>query len=325
MASLAQLKKKRGANLKNLQKKLEESQQGGFPKDDRIWKPKFNKDKGKGTAIVRFLPTKDGDPFVEVKNYSFNGPGGNFYDLARCTIGEEDPIQIAAINAFRKAKTDGDKQLKEKAKKWLAKSQYYANVYVVKDEENPDNEGKVFIYQFGRAIYLKLEAAIKPEFDDVEPIDPFDLWEGANFKIRMVSATMPDPKTGTTIVVPNYDNSEFDKCSEFLDGDDEKLDEVFDKTYILDEFVDAEKFKSFEEHAERFKKVMGHSYKWLSQDGLEEHVKENYEDKESDDTPESSNETQTDKNIDEDDDIPFEVDDSEEEDPVDKFKRLAGG
>src|SRR5690554_1074669 len=145
MSKLAQLKRKSGNNLKKLQEKLESASQGGAPRDERIWKPRFNQDKGKGTAIVRFLTPKDGDPFVEVKSYSFNGPGGNFWGVARQTIGEDDPVQIAAISAFRKAKADGDERLREKAKKWLPKSQYYANVLVIKDEENPENEGKVKI------------------------------------------------------------------------------------------------------------------------------------------------------------------------------------
>lgn len=269
MASLSQLKKKRGNNLKKLQEKLEEANGSSGPRDERIWKPKFNQEKGKGTAIVRFLTPKEGDPFVEVKNYSFKGKNGNFYGMARATIKEDDPVQIAAINCFRKAKRDNDERYKDMGKKYLPRSQYFANVYVVKDEENPENEGKVKIFQFGRQIFNIIEKAIKPEFDDEDPMDPFDFWEGAEFKIRMVGKEIPDQNTGKKIKVPNYEDSTFDRQSEFMDGDEEKIQEYFDQTYDLSEFIDPSKVKSFEEVAEFFKKVTGKDYRWLDPDYVE--------------------------------------------------------
>lgn len=327
MSKLAQLKKNRGAGLKNLQKKLEEANQGGAPRDERIWKPKFNADKGKGTCIVRFLTPMEGNPFEEVKSYSFTGPGGNFYDLARQTIGEDDPVQIAAINAFRKAKAEDDERLKKYAKNFLPGSKFFANVYIIKDEENPENEGKVKIFQFGRQIYKIIEDAIQPEFDDQEPLDPFDFWTGANFKIRMIGKEIPDSRTGKKITVPSYENSEFDRVSEFMDGDDDKIDEIFQQTYDLSEFVDPSKFKSFDEVAERFKTVTGKPYNWLTADGVEEHVKDQEKQKEMDEgqdndsgvdrhreEPEPEEEPETDDGGDDDDD----------DDPVAKFRKLAG-
>lgn len=323
MANLAALKKKRGSNLKKLQEKLEQSSQGGRPRDERIWKPKFNAEKGKGTCIVRFLPASDGDPFVEEMTYSFNGPGGNFYGLARQTLGEDDPIQIAAINAFRKAKTDEDKNLREQAKKFLPKRQYYANVYIIKDQEVPENEGKVMIWKFGPAIYKKVKAAIQPEFDDVDPMDPFDLWDGADFKIRMVGTEIPDSKTGKMITVPNYDNSEFDKQSEFMDGDEDHLEEIVEKTYDLSEFIDPEKFDSFEKAAERFKTVTGKPYNWLTSDGVEEHVQEKEQSREMD--QQQDNDSGVDQHREEPQpESKEEEPDDDEEDPVEKFRRLAG-
>lgn len=326
MSKLAQLKKKRGNSLKTLQEKLEQ-QNTSYQKDERIWKPKFNKDKGKGKCVVRFLPANDGDPFVELMTYSFNGPGGNFYGNARQTIGEDDPVQIASINMFKKAKHEEDKDLKNKALKFLPKRNYYANVYIVKDEEEPDNEGKVFIYQFGPAIYKKLKEKIQPEFDDEEPMDPFDLWDGADFIIRMVANEIPDSKTGKKIVVPNYDKSEFESPSEFMDGDEEKLEEIVDKTYDLSEFIDPAKFDSFEKAAERFKTVTGKPYNWLSEGGVQEHIDEKEEestlneeqdnDDGSDDHREQEKETGS-----------IDYNDSpqdDEEDPVERFKRLARG
>lgn len=323
MSKLAQLKKNRGSNLKNLQKKLEESNQGFAPKDERIWKPKFNADKGKGTAIVRFLTPKEGDPFVEQQSYSFNGPGGNYYDKALQTIGEKDPIQLAAISAFRKAKNDGDQRLREQAKKWLPKSQYYANVLVIKDEENPENEGKVKIFMFGRQIYGFIEKAIQPEFDDEDPMDPFDFWEGADFKIRMIGKEIPDQRNpGSKVLVPNYENSEFARPSEFLDGDEDKIEEIFEQTYDLSEFVDPKLFKSFDEVAKRFKDVTGKPYNWLTSDGVEEHVQEKEQKEKLDQDQDNDNGSDQHRDDPEPDDS-SQDDDDDDDDPVAKFRKLA--
>lgn len=329
MSRLAQLKKKRGKNLKELQEKVEQQSGGGGKRDERIWKPKFNADKGKGTCIVRLLPPADGEPFVEQLSYSFQGPGGNFYGLARQTLNEDDPVQIAAINGFRKAKAEQNENLKKQCLKFLPKRKYFANVYIVKDDEVPDNEGKVFIWQFGPAIYKKIKEAIQPEFDDQEPMDPFDLWEGSDFIVRMVGTEIPDSRTGKKVTVPNYDKASFADPSEFMDGDEEKLEEIVEQTYELSEFVDPEKFDSFEKVAKRFKDVMKKPYNWLSEEGVEEsmeddrkekELEENVDngDKDENDKPpfEPDNESESEENDDE--------DDEDEEDPVAKFKRLAG-
>ena len=329
MSKLSALKKKRGSNLKALQEKLEQSNQGGGKqRDERIWKPKFNKDKGKGVCVVRFLPASEGEPFVQQLSYSFNGPGGNFYGLARATIGEEDPVQIAAINGFVKAKNEGDAQLKEQTKKFLAKRQYFANVYIIKDEEVPENEGKTFIWQFGPAIYKKVEAAIQPEYDDEAAMDPFDLWDGADFKIRMKGTTIPDSRTGKSVLVPNYDDSEFMKASEFMDGDEEQLEVIVDKTYNLSEFIDPKLFDSFDKVAERFKKVMGKPHTWLSAEGVKEHIEDKKQEKEMDE--EQDNDSGVDQhreNTKAADPEPAdnESGNEEEEDPVARFRRLANG
>jgi hypothetical protein len=324
MANLASLKKKRGANLKQLQEKLEQANQGGGrPRDERIWKPKFNAEKGKGICIVRFLPAKDGEPFVEQLSYSFNGPGGNFYGLARQTISEDDPVQIAAINAFRKAKVDGDKHLYEQAKKFLPKRQYFANVYIIKDQEVPENEGKTKIWQFGPAIYNKLKAVIQPEFDDVNPLDPFDLWEGADFKVRQIGTEIPDSKTGKMVKVPNYDSSGFDAASEFMNDDDDVLEAILEGTYDLSEFIAPDKFDSYEKVKERFKAVTGKPFNWLTTDGVEEHVEEEEQKKEIDKN--QDNDSGVDKHRKE--PAPEKEADSgkdEEEDPVARFRRMAG-
>lgn len=323
MSSLASLKKKRGANLKKLQEKLEQSSHTGAPKDARIWKPKFNTEKGKGTYTVRFLPPKDGEAFVEQLSYSFHGPGGNFYGLARQGVGEEDPVQIASINTFRKAKAEGDAGLKEHAKKWLPKRKYFANVYVIKDGEVPENEGKVFIWQFGPAVYKFIKEAIQPEFDDQEIMDPFDLWSGCDFNIRLVGTEIPDNRTGKMVKVPNYDKCSFAKePSEFMDGDEEVLEKIIDSTYDLTEFNDPSKVDSFEKVAERFKTVTGKPYNSLSQEGIDESVADEEKKIELDNTQDNSSPVKDPEPKVEKEKV-LDTQDDDEEDPVARFKRLA--
>jgi len=283
MSKLANLKRNRLKNMKKLQEKIASQGSSDYPTDERIWRPKFNKEKGKGVCIVRLLPAKEGSPFIELKSYSFRGPGGYFWENALQTIGKEDPVQIAAINAFRKAKADGDNKLREYAKKFLPRSQYYANVYVVRDEEAPENEGQVKIYQFGRQIFNIIQSAIKPEYDDVDPMDPFDLWEGADLRIRMKGNRIPDQRNpGQTVLVPSYEDSSFDDATAFMEADEEVLEKIYLQTHNLDEFVSEDKFKSFEDQAAQFQKVTGKPYNWLTAEGVEQHVEEQEQQRELD-------------------------------------------
>lgn len=319
MSKLANLKRNRLQNMKKLQEKIASQDNSSFPVDERIWKPKFNKEKGKGVCIVRLLPPKEGSPFVEVKSYNFRGPGGYFWENALQTIGKEDPVQIAAINAFRKAKADGDNKLREYAKKFLPRSQYYANVYVVKDEEQPENEGQVKVFQFGRQIFNIIQATIKPEYDDVEPMDPFDFWSGADLRIRMKGNQIPDQRNpGQQVLVPTYEDSSFDDPSEFMDGDEEVLEKIYMQTHNLDEFITEDKFKSFEEQAEQFQKVTGKPYNWLTTEGVQQHVQEQQEQQELDENIDEGSLARDDEVVYED-----ESDDDEGLSAIEKFKRLA--
>lgn len=321
MSKLAALKKNKGNNLKKLQEKLEQSNNSGAPRDERIWKPKFNKEKGKGTCVVRFLTPVEGDAFIEMKSYNFSGPGGKFWGNALQTINEKDPVQIAAINGFKKAKAEGDERLKNECKKFLPRSDFFAWVYVIKDEEAPENEGKVKIFKFGRQIYGFIEKALQPEFDDVDPMDPFDLWEGANFKIRMVGREIPESQTGKKILVPNYENSEFDRQSEFMDGDEDELEAIVEQTTDLSEFIAPEKFKSFDEVAKMFKDAMKKPYNWLSEDGVQEHVEQQEQEKEMEEKQDnSSNAGKYDEPESEEEEDQSQDDD---DDPIARFKRLA--
>lgn len=251
------LKKRRGSNLENLTKKLDDMSNKGKV-DERLWNPQMDKSTNTGYAVIRFLPSPDSDTddFVRVFSHSFQGPGGWYIEKSLSTLGQEDPV-----GKSNKALWDtGSEANKNIARKRKRKTEMYANVYVVKDPANPDNEGKVFLYKFGQQIFSKIEAAIKPKYDDVEPIDPFDMWTGANFKVRIVGKKIPSWKgDGSEVVVPNYEDSLFDLPSELFAGDDAKKEELWKQTYSLKEFVDPATFKSYEDLEARFKKVTGTS------------------------------------------------------------------
>lgn len=252
------LKSQRGSTLSKLTEKLETMNKGGgAQKDERIYKPGFDKKEGKGYAVVRFIPNEHGEPFVRVFSHMFNANGSWYVENSRSTIGEEDPVGISNGLYWKKSEVEGNKTYENVARSRKRNTKYYANVLVIKDTVNPDNNGKVMIYEFGAQIFKMIEGAAKPEFDDTDPMDPFDMWTGADFKIKIVGREMPDTRTGKTIVVPNYEKSEFDKVSELFDGDDEKKEEVFKKAYDLSEFA---KVKPFKELAERFLKVTGEAH-----------------------------------------------------------------
>jgi hypothetical protein len=262
MVDFSKLKSSRGSTLSKLTEKLESMNKGSSnQKDERIYKPGFDKKEGKGYAVVRFLPNKDGETFVRVFHHAFNASGGWYIENSRSTIdGEKDPVGISNGLYWAKGESEGNESLKNLARKRKRNTKYFANVFVVKDTINPENNGKVMIYEFGAQIFKMIEAAAKPEFEDDEPLDAFDMWSGADFKIKIVGKEIPDQRTGGKVVVPNYENSEFDRPSELFAGDDDKKEELFKQTHSLEEFI---KVKSFEELATRFKKVTGEEYNAL--------------------------------------------------------------
>lgn len=259
MVDFSKLKQNRGSTLASLTAKLDSMNKGGFTKDERIYKPGFSKAEGKGYAVIRFLPNAHGDNFVRVFNHSFNGPGGWYIENSRTTIDEADPVGMANQALWNKAEAEGNEALKNIVKKRKRGTKYYACVYVIKDQFNPDAVGKVMIYEFGPQIFKKIEQLAKPEFEDDKPIDPFDMWSGADFKIKIVGKEMPSDKGGK-VVVPNYENSEFAGPSEFMTSDEER-EAIFKQTHDLSSFM---KVKSFDELAERFKKVVGEAHDALS-------------------------------------------------------------
>ena len=202
--------------------------------DERIWKPVMDKS-GNGFAVIRFLPAVKGEdlPWAKVWNHAFQGPTGQWYiENSLTTLGQNDPVS-EMNSAYWNSGVESDKEIARRQKRKL---QYFANILVIKDGANPQNEGKVFLYRFGKKIFDKCMEAMQPAFEDETPVNPFDFWEGADFKlkIRKVDGYW------------NYDKSEFDSPSPLFD-DDEKLEEVWKKQYSLAEFTAPSNFKSYDE------------------------------------------------------------------------------
>lgn len=211
--------------------------------DERIWKPVMDKT-GNGFAIIRFLPAPKGEelPWVKLWNHAFQGPTGQWYiENSLTTISQNDPV--SELNTkFWNSGVESDKEIARKQKRKL---QYYSNIYVVKDSANPQNEGKVFLYRFGKKIFDKIMETMQPAFEDETPINPFDFWEGANFKLKLRKVDG----------YWNYDKSEFETPSALFDKDDE-LEKLWETQYSLSEFTAPTNFKSYDELQTRLNTVL---------------------------------------------------------------------
>ena len=215
-------------------------------KDERLWKPELDKS-GNGYAVIRFLPAVEGEdmPWAKVWNHAFQGPTGQWYiENSLTTLGQKDPVS-EMNSAYWNTGIESDKEIARKQKRKL---QYFSNIYVVSDSKHPENEGKVFLFRYGKKIFDKIMAAMQPEFEDEKAINPFDFWEGANFKlkIRKVAGYW------------NYDSSDFDSPKALFDND-EKIEEVWKTQYALNEFTAATNFKSYEELKTRLDAVLSGS------------------------------------------------------------------
>ena len=211
--------------------------------DERIWKPVMDKT-GNGFAIIRFLPAPKGEelPWVKLWNHAFQGPTGQWYiENSLTTINQNDPV--SELNSkFWNSGVESDKEIARKQKRKL---QYYSNIYVVKDSANPENEGKVFLYRFGKKIFDKIMETMQPAFEDESPVNPFDFWEGANFKLKLRKVDG----------YWNYDKSEFEKPSALAE-DDAELEAIWEKQYSLTEFTAPTNFKSYDELQTRLNTVL---------------------------------------------------------------------
>jgi len=250
MSSFANLKRNR-SSLDKLTKAIEASTQSnseaGSKDDTRMWQPSVDKS-GNGMAVIRFLPAPavDGDeglPWIRVFSHGFQGPGGWYIDNCLTTLNEKCPV-CEHNNTLWNSGIEANKDVARKQKRKLS---YIANILVVSDPSNPENEGQVKLFKFGKKIFDKITEAMNPEFADETPVNPFDMWEGANFKLKIRNVEG----------YRNYDKSEFADKSALLDGDDAKLEDLWKKQFSLKEFTEKKQFKPYDQLKSRLDKVLG--------------------------------------------------------------------
>lgn len=244
--SFANLKRESG-NLDKLTKAIEalNTTSEGSSSKENFWKPEIDK-AGNGYAVIRFLPAppaeEDGLPWVKLFNHGFQGPGGWLIDNCLTTKNEKCPVCEHNSTLWN----SGIEANKEVARKQKRKLSYIANVYIVEDSKHPENEGKVFLFKFGKKIFDKISEAMNPQFEDEKAVNPFDLWKGANFKLKIRKVEG----------YQNYDKSEFETSAPLLDNDDE-LEKVWKSEYSLKEYLSDGEFKSYDELKDRLTKVLG--------------------------------------------------------------------
>lgn len=249
MTSFANLKRNRGS-LDQLTKAIEAvntAEQGNSKDDNRFWQPEVDK-AGNGMAVIRFLPAPaaDGDdalPWVRTFSHGFQGPGGWFIDNCLTTLNEKCPV-CEHNNTLWNSGIEANKEIVRKQKRKLS---YMANILVISDPSNPQNEGQVKLFKFGKKIFDKITEAMNPEFADETPLNPFDFWEGANFKLKIRNVEG----------YRNYDKSEFADQSALFNGDDEKLEKIYSQEHSLKDFTDRKNFKPYDQLKSRLDKVLG--------------------------------------------------------------------
>jgi hypothetical protein len=242
--SFSNMKRNSQSNIEKLTQEVSKITKGKESyKDDRFWRPELDK-AGNGYAVIRFLPTLEGEdvPWARLFSHGFKGPGGWYIENSRTTLGDKDPVSEMNTQLWNSG-LESDKEIARARKRRL---NYISNILIVSDPANPQNDGKIFLFKYGKKIFDKINEAMQPEFADEEAINPFDFWNGANFrlKVRKVAGFV------------NYDKSEFESVSAVLDGDDAKLEELWKTQYPLKEFTDASNFKSYELLKKRLDSVL---------------------------------------------------------------------
>ena len=232
-----------GSLTAKLVKEVEKMSTTSGGADERLWKPEMDKT-GNGFAVIRFLPAPQDEelPWAKLYTHAFQGPGGWYIENSLTTLGQKDPVSEHNRELWNSG-NDADKETVRKQKRKLS---YYSNIYVVKDPANPANEGKVFLFKYGKKIFDKIMEAMQPEFEDETPINPFDFWQGANFKLKIKKVQG----------YWNYDSSEFDRIAPLLD-DDDALEALWKKEYSLTALTAADQFKTYEQLETRLKMVLG--------------------------------------------------------------------
>ena len=246
--SFASLKKSRSNDLQKLQSEVEKinNPQNNFSReDDRFWKAELDKS-GNGYAVIRFLPPPNGEEMAWAKifNHGFQGPGGWYIENSLPTIGQKDPLAEYNSTLWNSG-IEANKEIARKQKRRLT---YFSNIYVVEDKANPQNEGKVCLFRYGKKIFDKVSSMANPEFEDESPVDVFNLWEGANFKLKIRKVDG----------FSNYDKSEFITPAPLFE-DDAKLEETWNSQHPLEEFVNEKNFKSYDELKSRLDIVLGNT------------------------------------------------------------------
>lgn len=241
-------------NRSNIDKLVQRAESAGGGKkdysDSRMWKPTVDK-AGNAYAVIRFLPAKNPDdaPWVEYWDHGFQGPGGMWYiEKSLTSIDQDDPVSEYNSKLWPKNKDDKSPEAeaaREQVRKQKRRLHFVSNIYVVQDPGNPENEGKVFLYQYGKKIFDKLMDAMKPQYDDEVAIDPFNMWEGANFKVKQRKVDG----------WPNFDKCEFEDPAP-LSEDDDKLEQIYNSMYDLNWFKDPANYKSYDELKKKLEKVL---------------------------------------------------------------------
>jgi len=299
MSNFAKLKT--SSDLGRLTKEIEKFNSPTENADEsNYWKLERDKS-GNGSAVIRFLPAPavDGDdalPWVRYWDHGFKGPktGLWYIENSRTTIGEKDPVSEYNSRLWNESSDDNSPQRKQ-ARDQKRRLHYVSNILVVSDPKHPENEGKVFLFKYGKKIFDKINLAMNPEFDGDKPVNPFDMWKGANFKLRM----------RTVAGYPNYDESSWESPSAISDND-EKLEAIWKSEYSLKEIIAPDKFKSYEELAAKLERVLADTTpapRSTAGNGLPT--------------------VNTRKVVDEEEDPPFDV--SDEDDELSQFRALAEG
>lgn len=263
MSSFANLKRNSGSSLDKLSKAVESLNSTNYNDDeDKYWKCEVDK-AGNGYAIIRFLPAppQDGDdglPFIKYYDHGFQSVGGWYIEKSLTTINKPDPCSEYNSQLW----SSGIESNKEIARKQKRRLHYVSNIYVVKDPKHPENEGKTFLFRYGKKIMEKLTGAMNPQFEDETPFDPFDLWTGANFKLKIRKVDG----------YQNYDSSEFDSPGPLKDNDDE-MEAIWKAEHSLSEIVDPKNFKTYDELKTKLDRVLGLSSPTVSRSNTMEAVR----------------------------------------------------
>ena len=247
--SFASLKKSSFQDLLAKADTLNKSEAKSGP-DERLWKPEVDK-AGNGYAVIRFLPAPNGEdlPWAQVWTHAFQGPGGWYIENSLTTLGKKDPVSDLNRELWNSG-GEGSAE-RNQARNQKRKLNYYSNIYVVKDSANPENEGKVFLYRYGKKIFDKIMESMQPAFEDETPVNPFDLWKGADFKLKITKVAG----------FWNYDKSEFDTSATLGDFSDKELEGIWKQEHSLSAFTADDQFKSYEELKERLDRTLKSTYR----------------------------------------------------------------